>query len=70
MITRKELDRMAAGGCQSPDCDHKEHGDTFFLHGRCHVGGQIEVSYRAGSGVLRVGCRECGKVIALVAVAE
>lgn len=49
---------------------NKHHDNTFFLHARCHIRGRVEVSYTAGSGILKVACRECGKVIADVKVAE
>lgn len=68
MVTKERLDAMTAHGCEAEGCDH-DHA-TLFLHGRCHVHGRIEVSYRHDSGVLRVGCQECGKVIAMVAVAS
>lgn len=70
MLTKDALDEIANHGCGNPDCSHEHDDGIFFLHGRCHLDGRIEVSYRAGSGVLRVGCVECGKVIAQVAVAE
>jgi hypothetical protein len=69
MTTREVLDALVARGCGVADCDHAHHAEPLFLHARCHLDGRIEVSYRHGSGVLRIGCRECGKVIAQVAVA-
>lgn len=69
MLTRAKLDEMTAHGCSLPDCRHDDHG-VLFLHGRCHMQGRIEVSYRNGSGVLRVGCKECGKLIANIRVAD
>jgi len=70
-MNQEQLDVMASGGCHEADCDHGHAaGNPLYLHGRCHVGGRIEVSYAAGSGVLQVACRECGKGIADVAVAS
>lgn len=69
-ITKPILGMTAAHGCQMPGCDHKHHDSTFFFHARCHIRGQVEVSYTAGSGILKVKCRECGKVVADVKVAE
>lgn len=66
-VTKADLDTMTEHGCSVPGCDH-DHA-TLFLHGKCHVGGKVEVSYRNGSGLLRIGCRECGMLIAMVKVA-
>ena len=68
-LTKTDLDKATAHGCGMADCQHDDHG-ILYLYGACHLGGKIEVSYRNGSGVLRIGCRECGKVIALITVAE
>lgn len=70
LYTKAILDDVAAFGCQMPGCDHKNHDNTFFLHARCHPAADAEVSYTAGSGVLKVACRVCSKVIAEVKVAE
>ncbi len=56
-MTRELLDQMAAGGCAEPGCGQAEHPHgPLFIHGRCHVGGRLDVSYAAGSGVVKVGC--------------
>jgi hypothetical protein len=68
MLTKEDLDAMTKEGCGVEGCNNC--GDVMFLHSRCHVGGPIEVSYRHRSGVLRVGCKKCGAVIAQIAVAE
>lgn len=67
--TKADLDQIASAGCQAEGCDHADHG-VVYLHGRCHPGGRIEVSYRAGSGVLRIGCLECGGLIAFIRVGD
>jgi len=67
MIGKLELDLMAAHGCQMPGCKQEGH-DIVFLHGRCHLHAPLEVSYKRGSGVLRVACVECHKVIAEIKV--
>lgn len=66
--TKRDLDRLAIGGCATPGCTHEDHG-TVFLHARCHVRGPIEASYKIGSGTLRIACRVCHTVIADIAVA-
>jgi hypothetical protein len=38
------------------------------VHARCHVGAPVEVSYLHGSGVLRIGCKKCGRQVAMIAV--
>ena len=67
---RADLDRLAAGGCQSPGCDHSAHDNTVFLHARCHPSAPTYCSYEAGSGVLRITCSVCRKPVASVAVAS
>lgn len=56
-----DLETIAAKGCQIPNCDHKNHDSTFFLHQSCHPGTTLEVSYTLGSGHLRVSCAKCQK---------
>ena len=69
-VGRAELDRLAAGGCQHPGCDHAGHaGEPLYLHQRCHLGARVEVSYRHGSGVLRIVCAACHEVVVEVRVA-
>lgn len=68
-IASKELDEFAAGGCQVDGCECGKHG-VLFLNAKCHPGGRVEVSYRNGSSVLRVGCKECGRLVASVSVAK
>ena len=67
-VTKRELDTWASGGCMDENCAH-DHG-PLFAHAACHIGGEIEASYVRGSGVLRIACRECGKDIMNVQVAE
>lgn len=62
MILRVEdLDRLAAQEARAHGC--------LVLHGRCHPGAPLVVSYEKGSGLLCVSCRQCARVIAEVAVA-
>lgn len=67
-LTKRELDEMATGGCQSPGCNHEDHDHGIIFHGRCHEGGDIEASYKVGSGILVIACRVCQKVIAKIGV--
>ena len=64
-LRQGDLDEMS---CSTLGCTSEED-DIFYLHGSCHVGGRIEVVYVKASGVLVIGCKECGKNIASVAVA-
>lgn len=68
-LNRIDLDTIAARGCQEPGCSHEGHDQTIYFHGRCCMGGPIEASYTLGTGILRIGCRECGETIAEVKVA-
>jgi hypothetical protein len=70
MWTTKDLDRMAAKGCQDPTCGHTDHDATIFLNARCHMDGALDISYELNSGVLQLACRECGKTIAAIKVAR
>jgi len=69
IIYRNDLDAVVLGGCNSPDCDHLNH-DELYLHCHCNAGGRIEASYRLGSGIVRIGCRECGETMANIAVRQ
>jgi hypothetical protein len=67
MLSREQLD---GASCQMPGCDHAAHeGQDLYMGCRGHLSGRLDVSYRVGSGVLRVACSECGCVIADVMVA-
>jgi len=68
-LTKEDLERMSKAGCQVPGCQH-DHPQILYIHARCHLGGRIEVSYTGGDGFLRIACRECGQIIADIAVAE
>ncbi len=70
-LSKEKLDGMTSpeAKCGGSGCGH-DHDGTLYLHGRCHLGGRIEVSYTHGTGELRIGCRECGKTIAMVKVSE
>ena len=64
----EDLWEMAEDGWQNPACDHQDDGPVF-LHGPCHPGGDLEVSFAPGSDYVLVGCRECHEPIARIAVA-
>lgn len=67
-LTRKELDRMATGRCSIRSCTHEQHGVTY-LHQSCHTGAGVTVRYEAALGALRLECRTCERLIAVIAVA-
>ena len=58
-----DLDHIASHGCQVPGCTHEGHSGEFFLHGQCHPKAHLQVSYRAGTGTVRVSCAECGQPV-------
>ena len=64
-LTKEVLDRMV---CQVPGCAHDTHDGRLFLHGRCHISKGVDVCYTVGSGVLRIACVQCKKLVAEVAV--
>lgn len=64
-LFKSDLDNMSAG-C----CTEGENSGLLYIHGRCHLEGKIEVSYLKGSGILRIGCMECGTDIVNIEVAE
>lgn len=66
-LNKRNLDRLTTGRSTKPGCTSDGHG-TLFMHSPCHPKGRIEASYDMPSGVLRIGCKECGRVIAEVAV--
>jgi hypothetical protein len=64
----EDLLQMSEVGCQEPGCDHR-HDGPLYLHGTCHSGGDIEVSFAPDSDHILVACRKCHKPIARIAVA-
>ena len=67
-LHKEEMDRIFGAGCGTPGCNCGANGGDMFLHGRCHMDGNTETSYC--EGVIKVACKECGKLIARIAVAE
>jgi hypothetical protein len=67
VITRTQLDRMAAAGCADPDCDHvHEPLSEIYFHSRCHPeAGTDVVQIESGLGF---HCHGCGKRLAGVLV--
>jgi hypothetical protein len=65
----EDLEKAITHGCQSPGCTHEDHG-TLFLHGRCHLDADVEVSYTKDSGEVLVACAVCKLEIARIAVAR
>lgn len=67
-LTKSDLDQLSTHGCSNPECT--EDHSILFLHAGCHIDGHLDISYRLGSGILRIACRECGKLVAMVRVAD
>ena len=69
VYTKEDLDEIVSHGCQVPDCPHgTQHRLT--LAPRCHKSAGCDVSYVEGAGILTMSCRNCGAVVAEVAVAS
>lgn len=66
-----DLDRIAAAGCQNPNCKGGCAADQgiLFLHPRCHQNSGVQVSYEKGSGALTISCNRCERPLAAIAVA-
>lgn len=65
-LKREHLDKMAIAGCQSCDKPGHKHNEVY-LHGVCHVGGEIEAFYR--DGIIHINCKVCKKAIVEIQVA-
>ena len=72
VLNKTDLDMAAAQGCMmgGGPSHHGPGEHEVFLHGRCHIDGPIEASYKEGSGVVTIRCRVCKKLIAEIQVAE
>lgn len=69
-VYKEDLDAIAVRGCMMPNCSHENH-DTLFMRSACHTSRQtVQVSYKKGSGIVRVLCAACQQVIVEIAVAE
>lgn len=63
-MTFANLDKLLKGGCAHEGCGHKH--DELFLHGKCHIGGRIEVAVRTNEEegpYVEVRCMECSSTI-------
>ena len=65
-VARETLDEAMAGGCAIKDCKSNHHKEPLFLHSRCHIGADLQVSY--SDGKLAVFCGECSRPIIKVEV--
>ncbi len=65
-LTKEKLDKIASQPC--PGCG--KHHDQFWAVSACHSDIKSNVKYVKGSGVLRVGCVACNKMVIEVAVAS
>lgn len=61
----EEFFKDASGGCQSPGCDHKGHGELF-LHSQCHPSAGTRVSVNVQTRVIQVSCAVCSRLVAKV----
>jgi hypothetical protein len=59
-MTLEELFQNAAGGCQTPSCQHA-HAGPMYLHARCYPkSGTFAVVHGRS---LRIECAKCQKVV-------
>lgn len=65
-LDRKALDRMAAIGCQNPDCKNPKCHEEVFIVPRCHPKGRLDARYDAINGVLELRCGTCEKTICYI----
>lgn len=65
-LTTLELDLLAAGGCQDPDCRHEDHRGAV-LRCREHRLSGVDVTYWAGE--LAIRCHACHRELTVVLVA-
>ena len=56
-------------GCQVPGCDHSDHYDTLFLHGRCHPHAAVTAAYMKATGIIVIRCHKCDALIAELKIA-
>ncbi len=69
ILTSHELDALFSKGCQIPGCKHENHHpDGLFFNSRCHPKMGVSMLYK--NRRIRLQCRECGKYICDVAVAD
>lgn len=59
MFTQATLDRMAARGCEDPDCSHQHDAELMEISPGCHPEAGVRVFYKYGTGVLIAICDEC-----------
>jgi len=70
-LIQADLDNAALKGCQNPDCKNKHnHVDNvvFLRCPRCLDDEDLELSYKLLTGIVVVGCQNCGNVIAFIKV--
>lgn len=64
-LTQQELNKM---GCGVENCGH-DHSELF-LKQRCHIHKGCDVKYIKATGLLRVMCRQCHRLVAEIKVAD
>lgn len=66
-LTQKDMNR---GRCAVEGCDHRDHDQTLFFHGKCHPQAPVAASYSKTTGTITIRCHRCTAFIAEVRVAE
>ena len=70
--TKRDLDRLVAGGCAVEGCTHENHRTLYIhdLHCRRHISSPLWAFYRLGSGKVVLECAECGHKVLEIAVSR
>ncbi len=66
-LTLADMERIAADACGHPGCKG-DHDHTRFLHPKCHMSAGTWASYTAGTGVLKIVCKKCRRVVCEIVV--
>jgi hypothetical protein len=61
-VTLDEAFQLAAGGCQTPNCDHR-HSGPLFVRARYHLRAKLDVSIDPVTRTILVQCGECRKPV-------
>lgn len=65
ILTRRQLDSALSEGSRP----EKERAGPLWISPRCHQRGPVNVSYDWTTGLLTMGCAECGGVVCQILVA-
>ena len=55
--------------CANPDCTHKNHSGSMYIHSKCHPEAPTWVRYDRDTAMATVICVQCEREIAEIAIA-